>query len=102
MTESRRPPRCVRVDGYADAGAAAGRDDGVDHIELADVVDHERHARGGGLIAGMAVWWAGRVKVVGVEPEGSRALHAALEAGVVEMYSPDEDLESVFKYLVAR
>ena len=36
---------------------------------------------GGGLIAGMAAWWAGRVKVVGVEPEGSRCLHAALEAG---------------------
>jgi threonine dehydratase len=36
---------------------------------------------GGGLIAGMASWWAGRVRVVGVEPEGSRALHAALEAG---------------------
>ncbi len=26
----------------------------------------------------------------------------AVEAGVVEMYSPDEDLESVFRYLVAR
>jgi len=26
----------------------------------------------------------------------------AVEAGVTEMYSPDEDLESVFKYLVAR
>jgi threonine dehydratase len=38
-------------------------------------------AGGGGLIAGMAAWWAGRVKVVGVEPDGSRALHAALEAG---------------------
>jgi threonine dehydratase len=36
---------------------------------------------GGGLIAGMAAWWEGRVKVVGVEPEGSRCLHAALEAG---------------------
>src|SRR3954447_655932 len=36
---------------------------------------------GGGLIAGIASWWAGRVKVVGVEPEASRALHAALEAG---------------------
>ncbi len=32
-----------------------------------------------------------------------RALpEAAIEAGVTEMYSPDEDLESVFKYLVAR
>ena len=38
---------------------------------------------GGGLISGVAAWFAGRVKVVGVEPEGSRALHAALEAGRV-------------------
>jgi ABC-2 type transport system ATP-binding protein len=31
------------------------------------------------------------------------ALHdAALEAGVMEMFSPDDDLESVFRYLVAR
>jgi threonine dehydratase len=37
---------------------------------------------GGGLISGAAAWWAGRpTRVVGVEPEGSRALHAALEAG---------------------
>jgi threonine dehydratase len=35
---------------------------------------------GGGLIAGAAAWFAGRVKVVGVEPDGSRSLHAALEA----------------------
>ncbi len=41
---------------------------------------------GGGLIGGVAAWWADRasstrVKVVGVEPEGSRCLHAALAAG---------------------
>jgi threonine dehydratase len=36
---------------------------------------------GGGLISGIARWFDGRVKVVGVEPEGSRALDAALEAG---------------------
>jgi threonine dehydratase len=36
---------------------------------------------GGGLISGIASWYAGRVKVVGVEPEGSCALHAALAAG---------------------
>lgn len=36
---------------------------------------------GGGLIAGVAAWFDGRIKVVGVEPEGSRALHAALAAG---------------------
>jgi ABC-2 type transport system ATP-binding protein len=31
-----------------------------------------------------------------------RLPEAALEAGVTEMYSPDEDLESVFRYLVPR
>ena len=36
---------------------------------------------GGGLVSGVAAWFAGRVKVVGVEPEGSRALDAALQAG---------------------
>lgn len=46
---------------------------------------------GGGLISGIGSWWAGRVKVVGVEPDGSRALHAALEAaGPV-----DVDVDSV-------
>ena len=37
---------------------------------------------GGGLIAGMAAWWRGSVRVIGVEPQGSCALHAALAAGV--------------------
>jgi len=36
---------------------------------------------GGGLIGGMAAWWHNKVKIIGVEPEGSRCLHAALEAG---------------------
>src|SRR3954469_13157596 len=36
---------------------------------------------GGGLIAGIAAWYDRRVKVIGVEPEGSRCLHASLEAG---------------------
>jgi threonine dehydratase len=36
---------------------------------------------GGGLAAGMACFWDRRVEVVGVEPEGSRCLHAALAAG---------------------
>lgn len=38
-------------------------------------------AGGGGLIAGIAAWFEDDVKVIGVEPEGSCALHAALEAG---------------------
>ena len=36
---------------------------------------------GGGLIAGIAAWYQGRVRVVSVEPERARALHAALEGG---------------------
>jgi threonine dehydratase len=36
---------------------------------------------GGGLIAGIAAWYAGRVKVVGVEPQASPTLTKALEAG---------------------
>lgn len=36
---------------------------------------------GGGFIGGIAAWYAGRARIIGVEPETSRALHAALEAG---------------------
>lgn len=36
---------------------------------------------GGGLIGGMAAWFGSRVKVIGVEPQTSRALHAALATG---------------------
>jgi threonine dehydratase len=46
---------------------------------------------GGGLISGLALWFGKRVKVVGVEPEGSTALHSALKAG----HSVDVNVESV-------
>ena len=36
---------------------------------------------GGGLIAGVAAWYAGRIKVVGVEPSASPTLTRALEMG---------------------
>ena len=36
---------------------------------------------GGGLIAGIAAWFGGKVKVVGVEPEASPTLTMALRAG---------------------
>jgi len=36
---------------------------------------------GGGLIGGIAAWYRGRVKVIGVEPERAPTLHAALAAG---------------------
>ena len=37
---------------------------------------------GGGLIGGIAAWFAGRKRVIGVEPEGAPTLERALEAGV--------------------
>jgi threonine dehydratase len=36
---------------------------------------------GGGLIGGMAAWYAGRVKVIGVEPSSAPTLERALRAG---------------------
>jgi len=36
---------------------------------------------GGGLIGGIAAWYAGRIPVVGVEPEAAPTLTRALEAG---------------------
>ena len=36
---------------------------------------------GGGLIAGIASWYEGRIKIVGVEPEKAPTLFRALEAG---------------------
>lgn len=36
---------------------------------------------GGGLIGGIAAWYAGRIRVVGVEPEAAPTLYKALEAG---------------------
>lgn len=36
---------------------------------------------GGGLIGGMAAWYAGRVRVIAVESEGCPTLHRALAAG---------------------
>ena len=36
---------------------------------------------GGGLIGGIAAWFGGRIRVIGVEPEGAPTLTRALEAG---------------------
>jgi threonine dehydratase len=36
---------------------------------------------GGGLIGGIAAWYAGRIRIVGVEPEAAPTLSMALEAG---------------------
>ena len=36
---------------------------------------------GGGLIGGVASWYANKIKIVGVEPEAAPTLHNALQAG---------------------
>jgi threonine dehydratase len=36
---------------------------------------------GGGLIAGLAAWYAGRINIIAVEPEKAPTLTRALEAG---------------------
>ena len=36
---------------------------------------------GGGLIGGIAAWFGGRIKIIGVEPETAPTLFKALEAG---------------------
>jgi threonine dehydratase len=36
---------------------------------------------GGGLLGGIAAWYAGRVRIIGVEPEAAPTLTRALEAG---------------------
>ncbi|MEZ0371646.1 MAG: serine/threonine dehydratase, partial [Candidatus Sericytochromatia bacterium] len=36
---------------------------------------------GGGLIGGLAAWYAGRIRIIGVEPEAAPTLHLALQAG---------------------
>ncbi|HXC57504.1 MAG TPA: threonine/serine dehydratase [Rhizomicrobium sp.] len=51
----------------------AGQVQGLDTILVA--------VGGGGLIGGIAAWCAGRIKVVGVEPEASPTLAHALAAG---------------------
>ena len=46
---------------------------------------------GAGLISGIAAWYRGKVKVVGVEPNGAPTLHAALAAG----RPVDVDIDSI-------
>ena len=46
---------------------------------------------GGGLISGMAIHFSRKVKVIGVEPEGSAALYAALKAS----HPVDVSVESI-------
>jgi threonine dehydratase len=73
----------LRVHPYASLTTIAGQGTvALEWDEDADGLDTVLVAvGGGGLIAGLASYWRGQVRVVGVEPSGSCALHAALAAG---------------------
>jgi len=73
----------IGVHAYAEPLTIAGQGTlALEWMEQADDLDTLLISVGGaGLISGVAAFLQGRVKVVGVEPEGSCALHAALAAG---------------------
>jgi threonine dehydratase len=55
---------------------------GLEYEEQAPALDALLVAvGGGGLIGGIAAWYAGRIPVIGVEPEAAPTLTRALEAG---------------------
>ena len=72
----------LAVHAYDDADVIAGQGGVAREFEAQADLDTVLVAvGGGGLVAGVAAWYAGRTRVVAVEPRTSRALHAALEAG---------------------
>ncbi len=76
-------PGALAVHAYDGLGTLAGQGTLARELEeQAGVPDTVLVAvGGGGLVGGVAAWWAGRVKVVAVEPAGCPTMHAALEAG---------------------
>ncbi len=71
------------VHAYDDPDVLAGQGTvGREFEEQAPELTHVLVAvGGGGLIGGIAAWYAGRAAVIGVEPEACPTLHAALAAG---------------------
>ena len=73
----------LEVHAYDDPDVLAGQ--GTVGRELEQDAPELTHllvaAGGGGLIGGIAAWYAGSIKVISVEPEGCPALHDALVAG---------------------
>jgi threonine dehydratase len=73
----------LQVHAYDQAETIAGQ--GTVGLELEeDAPDLETllvAVGGGGLIGGIATWYASRAKIVGVEPELAPTLHMALQAG---------------------
>ena len=81
--ERQRATGALAVHAYDDAAVIAGQ--GTVGAEFAAQAPDLSHvlvaAGGGGLLAGIAAWYAGAVAVIGVEPESCPTLHAARAAG---------------------
>ena len=81
--ERQRAAGALAVHAYDDAAVIAGQ--GTVGLDLAAQAPDLTHvlvaAGGGGLLAGIAAWYAGTVSVIGVEPESCPTLHAARAAG---------------------
>jgi threonine dehydratase len=73
----------IAVHAYDQAGTLLGQGTvGLEFEEQAANLDTLLVAvGGGGLIGGVAAWYAGRIKIVGVEPEAAPTLTSALQAG---------------------
>ncbi len=73
----------LSIHAYDDARVLAGQ--GTLGMELEDQLPELDTVLiaigGGGLIGGVAAWYAGRTRVIGVEPENAPTLFKALEAG---------------------
>jgi threonine dehydratase len=73
----------LEVHAYDDAEVIAGQGTVARELERdAPRLTHVLVAvGGGGLIGGIAAWYAGSAELIGVEPEGCPTLNAALQAG---------------------
>jgi threonine dehydratase len=73
----------LEVHAYDHAAVLAGQ--GTVAREFEQDAPEQTHvlvaAGGGGLIGGMAAWYAGSVRLISVEPEGCPGLHDALRSG---------------------
>ena len=73
----------AEIHAYDDPAVIAGQ--GTIGLELEQEAPDLTHllvaAGGGGLLAGIAAWYGGRIQVVGVEPEACPTLHASRAAG---------------------
>ncbi|MDE2008043.1 MAG: serine/threonine dehydratase [Rhodospirillales bacterium] len=73
----------IEIHAYDDPAVIAGQ--GTVGCELEEQAPDLTHllvaAGGGGLLAGIAAWYAGRIAVIGVEPTACPTLHSARAAG---------------------